>query len=446
VAGIYGFATSSGDSTASAPAPAASSEAGGPPVTPNVPSELREDGTPPDFAVALAADEKPKRKAPRVAPPPAAAAKPAAVAVPPPPARVQVVTPEDLMRERIQVEKDLLELPRHPLLVRQFDGHTGPVSSLAFTPDGALVISGSGWPTGDRTVRVWEVATGKELRRFDTAAMPKNPGKSGGREAPGEIYAVTVTPDGVHAITGSTGGAVCVWEIASGKLIRQFDKHTGTVFGAGVSPQGDAALTGGRDSVGRLWSIATGSELLQLVGHRSWVRAVDISPDGKQALTGSYDQVIRLWDLEKAELVREFKAEEGWVWDVAFAPSGTQAIAASGNRVHLWDLDSGKLVRSFSGHGGGATAADISPDGRFVISTGYDSTVRLWDLDTGELLETYTGHRDWVFDVKFSPDGQYAVSGGGGRYTATGGTEPGIDFALRLWKLPPTGPRVAKPK
>jgi hypothetical protein len=51
-----------------------------------------------------------------------------------------------------------------------------------------------------------------------------------------------------------------------------------------------------------------------------------------------------------------------------------------------------------------------------------------------------------VFDVKFSPDGQHVASAGGGRYTATGGTEAGLDFALRLWKLPPTGPRVAKPK
>lgn len=434
-ASIYEMASSPLDSRETASAPGNS-------------TDLREVAASPQTAVAMAAGDKKQQPEVKSVPKPAAAdsAKTAEMSVPPPPTRVQIVTPDALMRERIQAEKDLLELPRHPLLVREFQGHTGPVGRLAFTPDGALLISVSGWPAGDRTARVWDVARGKEIRRFDTAAMPKNAGVSGGREAPGELFTVAVTPDGKHAVTGATGGAVCVWEIATGKLVHRFDKHTATVYGAAVSPKGDVALTGGRDSIGRLWNIATGEELLRLTGHRSWVRSVAISPDGKRALTGSYDHVMRLWDLDRAELLREFPARDGWVWSVAFTPTGSLAVAAAGNRVHVWDLDSGKLVRSLAGHAGGTTAVDISRDGRFVASGGYDNMVRLWDIDTGELLETYTGHRDWVFDVKFSPDGQHVASGGGGRYTATGGTEAGVDFALRLWRLPPTGPRVAKPQ
>jgi len=64
----------------------------------------------------------------------------------------------------------------------------------------------------------------------------------------------------------------------------------------------------------------------------------------------------------------------------------------------------------------------------------------------GELIETYPGHRGWVFGVAFSPDGSMALSGGGGRYTANHGTNAGIDFALRLWKLPKRQTRVVKPK
>jgi len=434
-ASIYQMASSSLDSRETA-------------STPGNSADLRKDAASPQTAVAMAAGDKKRQPEATSVPSPVAAdpAKAAEMSVPPPPTRVQIVTPDALMRERIQAEKDLLELPRHPLLVREFQGHTGPVGRLAFTPDGASLISVSGWPAGDRTARVWEVARGKEIRRFDTAAMPKNPGVSGGREAPGELFTVAVTPDGKHAVTGATGGAVCLWEIATGKLVNSFDKHTATVYGAAVSPKGDVALTGGRDSIGRVWNMATGEELLQLTGHRNWVRSVAVSPDGKRALTGSYDHVMRLWDLDRAELLKEFPARDGWVWSVAFTPSGRLAVAAAGNRVHVWDLDSGKLVRSLSGHTGGTTAVDISRDGRFVASGGYDNMVRLWDIDTGELLETYTGHRDWVFDVKFSPDGQHVASGGGGRYTATGGTEAGVDFALRLWKLPPTGPRVAKPQ
>jgi serine/threonine protein kinase/WD40 repeat protein len=361
------------------------------------------------------------------------------------PTRVQIVSPDDLMRERIRAEKDLLELSRHPLLVREFKGHTGPVNGIAITPDAKLLLSCSGWPRGDRSVRVWDVATGKELRQFDVAAMPKNHGDSGSREAPGEFFTIAVTPDGKHAVTGATGGAVCVWSIATGKLVRQFEEHVATVYGAAISAKGNVALTGGRHGIGRLWNPSTGEELMQLTGHRSWVRCVAISPDGKRALTGSYDNVLRLWDLDRAELIREFKTPQNWIWSVAFAPSGTVAACVSGRDVQLWDLDSGKLIQSLVGEDNG-TSVDISADGRRVISGGYDGTVRLWDFDSGESLETYTGHRDWVWSVKFSPDGRHALSAGGGRNTATGGSEPGVDFAIRQWKLPPLGPRVAKTK
>ncbi len=376
----------------------------------------------------------------RVSPSPVAGDQPAA------PARIQIVTPDQLMRERIQAEKDLLAGPEHALLVREFKGHAGPVECVAWTPDGKLLLSCSGWPAGDRTVRVWNAKSGKELRQFQVESMPKNPGDSGPREAPGELHTVAVTPDGKQAVTGSTGGAVCLWDIATGALIRQFTGHTGTVFDVAISPRGDLLLTGARDATARVWDFATGAERMQLAGHRSWIRAVAVSPDGKRALTGSYDRVLRLWDLERAEMVRAFQPADAWIWDIVFAPSGQLAAAVSGTYVQIWDLESGALVRNLTCAGAGnGTSVDISPDGRLAVSGGYDGKVRLWDLGSGELLETYTGHREWVWTVKFSPDGQQIASAGGGRFSPAGERVAGIDFALRLCKLPPTRPQVVQP-
>ena len=276
--------------------------------------------------------------------------------------------------------------------------------------------------------------------------MPKNSGTSGGREAPGEIFTVAVTPDGKHAITGATGGAVCVWEIATGKLVRQFDKHTATVFDAAVSPEGDVVLTGGRDSIGRLWNFATGEELLQLSGHRSWVRAVAISPDGKRALTGSYDKVMRLWDLDKAEMVHEFRGERLGL-GLAFASVRQAGRCCLRDAVQLWDIESGQArAVAFTGaEAGNGTRGYFA--GR---SIGDFRRLRqkgpLVERRNGRVVGNVHGPPRLGLDVKFSPDGRHVVSAGGGRYTATGGTEAGLDFALRLWKLPPTGPRVAKPK
>ncbi len=361
------------------------------------------------------------------------------------PPRVQIVTPDALLRERIRQEKDTLERAPSPHLVRKFQGHKGPVNGLAITPDGGKIVSCSGWPVGDRTVRLWNVETAKEIRSFDTASAPQDPGLSGPREAPGEFFDVAVTPDGKLAITGGTGGAVCVWNIATGKLVRTFDKHTDTVYAVAVSADGKQALTGGRDQVGRLWDIATGQELLRLPNHRSYIRSVAISPDGTRALTAGLDQVVRLWDLENAEEIRTIKSA-AWVWSVAFAPSGDVAAAASGNGISLWDLESGKLIRILRGHRSPVTSVAFSPDGGRLLSGSYDQTVRLWDVEEGRELQTYLGHRDWVWVVKFSPDGRQAVSAGGGRNLPTVGYDPGVDFDIRLWKLPPQEPRVAKPK
>jgi len=363
------------------------------------------------------------------------------------PTRIQIVTPDGLMRESIRLEKDQVPEAVSPHLVRKFEGHTGPVADLAFSPDGKLALSASGWPQGDRTLRLWEVASGKEIRQFDMTGIPLNPEKSGPREAPGEVFCLAFTPDGKQAVAGISGGAVGLWDVNTGKLVRHFEGHTGTVYGLAVTKKGDKMLTGGRDSTARLWDVNSGEELLRIESSAAWVRSVAFSPDGKRALLGGYDHKMRLWDLDAAQQLAETKLDN-WAWSVAFSPDGGRAASAAGNTVCVWDLaESGTLPRLLElKHPGGATCVAFSPDGTRLLAGGYDMNVRLWDTANGELIETYQGHRGWVFGVAISPDGSLALSGGGGRYTANRGTNAGIDFALRLWKLPKKQTRVVKPK
>jgi WD40 repeat protein len=310
-----------------------------------------------------------------------------------------------------------------------------------------LALSGSGWPQGDRTLRLWEVASGKEIRRFDMTGIPLNPEKSGPREAPREVYCLEFTPDGKQAAAGICGGAVGLWDVSTGKLVRQFEGHTGTVYGLAVSNKGDRVLTGGRDSTARLWDAYSGAELLRIESSAAHVRGVAFSPDGKRALLGGWDHKMRLWDLESAQQLAETKVDD-CCRSVAFSPSGGRAASAAGNTVCVWDLAESDTLRRLLElkHPGGVTCVAFSPDGTRLLTGGYDMNVRLWDTADGELVETYQGHRGWVFGVAFSPDGSLALSGGGGRYTANRGTNAGIDFALRLWRLPKKQTRVVKPK
>jgi RNA polymerase sigma factor (sigma-70 family) len=331
-----------------------------------------------------------------------------------------------------------VELAVGPRRLRRFEGHTGAVNAVAFSPDAKTILSASGWPWGDRTIRLWDVASGAEIRRFLPATEDPGPGTHGPREVPGEVRGVAFTPDGRQALSGSTGGIIQLWDVATGKEVRRLSGHTGTIYDLAISPDGRRALTGSRDRTVRLWDIASGRSIFVFKAHTGWVRSVAFSPDGRRALTGAGpgDHMMRLWDLDAG---RELKSlpQEGIVRSLAFTPDGVHAIAAVNApavAIHLWDLDRGVDVSQFKGHQFAVTSLAISPDGRRLLSTSYDGTVRLWDIATGRELSCLTSHTEWVWTVAFSPRGDLAVSGGGG----SGGEQnvaPGRDFALRLWDL-----------
>jgi len=317
--------------------------------------------------------------------------------------------------------------------LRRFEGHTGPVASMALAPDGKLAISSSGWPQGDCTVRLWDVAKGKEIRRLraDELAMPRDEKNS---EVPGEVYSVAFSPDGSMALFAGANGLFGLWDVRTGDVVRRFEGHKTSVYSVAFSPDGKQALSGGQDMTVRLWDVGTGKEIQRLTAHTQWVNCVAFAPDGNRALSGSRDQTMRLWDVVKGEQLREFKEHKAWVWGVSFAPDGLQALSAA-DTIRLWDLSDGRLLRTFAGHRGAVTAVTFSRDGRRFLSGGFDHTTRLWDRQAGREIATLLNHRDFVKAVAFSRDGSHALSAGGGE----GGRapfQPGNDFAIRLWKLP----------
>ncbi len=238
-----------------------------------------------------------------------------------------------------------VEISVGPRLLRQMKGHTGAVNAVAFSADGKRILSGSGWPWGDRTLRLWDVASGAVIRRFQPATDDPGSGTHGPREVPGEVRGVAFTPDGRQSLSGATGGIVQLWDVETGKEIRRFSGHTGTIYDLAISSDGRRALTASRDMTARLWDIASGRELRVLEGHTGWVRSVAFSPDGRRAATGSgpRDHTMRLWDLETGRELKSFE-QAGIVRGLAFTPDGVHVIAAvnpkihnSGGVIHLWD-------------------------------------------------------------------------------------------------------------
>jgi uncharacterized protein (TIGR03067 family) len=341
-------------------------------------------------------------------------------------ARIERVKPPPVAPKQGDTEKSRTQPPEGVGEVRRFEGHTGPVRTVAFSPDGRLVLSGSGFPEGDKTLRLWEAASGKEIRRFQGHTD--------------QVLSAVFSPDGRRALSSSNDRTVRLWDVATGKEMLILRGHEGPIFSVAFSPDGGSALSGGFDRTVRLWDLGTGKEVRKFEGHEGWVGAVAFSPDGRRAVSGSTDGTVRLWDVATGKQLRSYQdTPRGISWSVAWSPDGHQVVFSDGATLVLWDVETGKVVRAF---GGGAMCVAFSPDGRRVLSGGTDKVLRLWDVATGKELHHFAGHLDAIWSVAFSPDGSYALSGGGGQLRDDQ-WRVGSDWAVRLWRLlhrPPVRP------
>jgi len=202
-------------------------------------------------------------------------------------------------------------------LLREFKGHAEWVFSLAFSPDGRLIYSTSGgpdiWRDGkDSAVRVWDVETGREVRRLE------------GHK--GRVLSVAVSPDGRQVLTGGDT-TVILWDARNGKVIRRFEGHTGLLARVSFLPDGQRFVSGSFDKTIRLWDLKTGKEIHRFVGHPNEVTWFAVSPDGHQLLSSDYNShELRLWDLDSREAIDRIDLGQISPTRGSFSPDGRQAV------------------------------------------------------------------------------------------------------------------------
>jgi RNA polymerase sigma factor (sigma-70 family) len=300
--------------------------------------------------------------------------------------------------------------------VRSFRGHTAQITVLAFSPDGALlavVSSPKNCPSSgpgrkeDHAIRLFEAATGKELRRFE------------GHQA--WVNAVAFSPDGRLA-SGSDDGTVRLWDVGTGRETRQVSKGRQGVESVAFSPDGKLLASGPADDRSvRLWEVKTGREVRALRGHSENLRSLIFSADGRR-LASTAPDAIRLWDVATGREVHRFLADIWGARSVAFSPDG-KTLAASGPTVRLWDVATAKELLPLAGHQTVVCSTAFSPTGKLVASAGYDRTIRLWDAATGKEVRTLRGHAGGIRSIAFAPDGRALVSIGP------------EDGTIRLWDV-----------
>jgi WD40 repeat protein/serine/threonine protein kinase len=338
-------------------------------------------------------------------------------------------------------------------------GHTGTVSSVAFSPDGQRILTGS----EDGTAKVWDAVTGREVlaleepkglvlsvafsqdgQRILTAGGERGSGKrTGGAQvwdaATGQelldlkghsycVWSAAFSPDGKRIVTGAGDwaygpGEAKVWDAETGQELLALRGHSNSVRSVAFSPDSKRILTGSVDRTARVWDAISGKEVLTLNGHGDAVRGVAFSPDGRRIVTASTDTTSRVWDANTGQVVFALAlnglAEQ--LNSVAFSPDGKRIVTGTWDgTVKVWDADAGREVLTLKGHASSVRGVAFSPDGRRIVSGSQDKTAKVWDAATGQEVPTLKGHIDFVSSIAFSPDGKRIVTGSG-------------DGAARVW-------------
>lgn len=333
-------------------------------------------------------------------------------------------------------------------ILKTFEGHLDRVLGLAFSADGALLVSGSldrtirFWETTrglshsvihrraskiafgdggqrfaaacyDGVARIWDAATSEEIRSFkNTTTASRLTGIAYSRD--GAFLAVAQPPAPENPAT------VQIWHVGSGRegpLI--LGLAGGTIDSLAFSPDGSRLAIACQDAI-LICNVSDGDIITRLPVRDA--TGIAFSPDGKRLAISLKSYTIRLWDIRTAKMVCECFGHKMPVKAVTFSPDGTRLASGSDDKtVRIWDAASGKQLHILRGHTEGVNDVAYSPDGAIIASASKDTLIRLWDADSGQELSQLRRHSDVVSSIAFSRDGRRLVSAS-------------ADDTIRIWE------------
>lgn len=269
-------------------------------------------------------------------------------------------------------------------ILRTLSGHSGSVYTVAISPNGRTLVSGS-WDNTIKVWNLHTAGNAGWTPRLQGIAPTSRILGDGllytlsGHS--GEVNSVAISPDGQTVASGSEDQTINLWDLRTGELLSILTGHSDAVKSVAFSPDGKTLASGSADYTIKLWHLHAGELLHTLPGHSNWVKCVAISPDGQILASGGQDKTIMLWHLHTGELYSQLTGHWGEVNSVVISSDGQTVLTCSWDEtIRLWHLGTGAQLHSFEGHQGAVACVAISPDRQKIVSGSWDRTIRVWGV------------------------------------------------------------------
>lgn len=315
-------------------------------------------------------------------------------------------------------------------LLKTLEGHSNNVNSVAFSPDGTKIISGS----EDGIIKIWEANSGKCIQTLKGYSS--------------KVESVAWSPDGKYIVCGGDGRHVKIWETNSWESIKTLEINSCYAYSVAWSPDGKYIVCGESGGL-KIFDANSGENIKYMskilyrdmlilpssnfsmnFSNFSMEKSVSWSPDSKYIVSGSYcgnlevwNGNVKIWDVNSGICIKTIKVIGNYskfVNSVCWSPDGKYiVIVHDEGSVYIWDVNSRKCIQNLTRCLEPARSVSWSPDGKYIV-IGYSFSdsillpgcgIRIFDANSGKKIKTLKGHSSIVSSVACSPDGKYIVSG-----------------------------------